>query len=246
MPRYLLLIEYHGAPYVGWQRQSNGRSIQQVIEESLGNLEPDMPRVHGAGRTDSGVHAIGQVAHVDLQRDWDPDDLLAAVNSQLVRERISVRDARSAAADFHARHDAVEREYRYRIECRKTPLAIEKGLAWHRSRDLDAGAMAEAAGLLVGTHDFTTFRSAHCQADNPRRTLRALEVTRDGTRIEVRARAQSFLHRQVRSMVGTLERVGAEAWRTGEVAEALAARDRAACGPLAPPEGLYLESVRYE
>ena len=245
MPRYRLCIEYHGGRYAGWQRQKSDRSVQQTLEDALAAVEPARPSVYGAGRTDVGVHALGQVAHVDLARDWEPERLQAAANTQLKYESIAVLDARQVAEDFHARHDAIERVYLYRITARTAPAAIERGLVWHRPENLDAENMHEAAQHLIGHHDFTTFRSTQCQASSPLRTLDEISVHRTGGQIRIRARARSFLHRQVRSMVGTLERVGAGRWKIEEVRTALEARDRTACGPVAPPDGLYLEEVRY-
>lgn len=246
MARYLLRIEYHGGGFAGWQRQNNALTVQQVLEEALVKIDPAAPTVTGAGRTDSGVHALGQMAHVDLERDWsEPRRLRNAMNAHLRQHPVSVINAWSVAETFHARFDAIERQYRYRIICRPAPPSVEQGLVWHLPWPLNASAMAEAARSLIGHHDFTTFRSAHCQASSPLRTLDALEIEADGERIEVVARARSFLHRQVRSMIGTLERVGAGAWSVADVAKVLQACDRSACGPVAPPEGLYLEYVRY-
>ncbi len=246
MARYLLRIEYRGGGFAGWQRQDSAFTVQQAVEEALAQLEPAMPKVVGAGRTDTGVHALGQMAHVDLERPWsEPRRLREAVNAHLRPHPVAVIEAREVDREFHARFDAIERQYRYQILNRPAPPAVEQGLVWHLPQPLDAGAMAEAAEGLVGRHDFTTFRSAQCQAKSPLKTLDALEVEANGDRIDVVAKARSFLHRQVRSMVGTLERVGAGAWSPADVAAALQACDRAACGPVAPPEGLYLESVRY-
>lgn len=245
MPRYRLLVEYHGGFFQGWQRQATGPTVQQALEEAIAGVCRESPTVTGAGRTDSGVHALGQVAHFDLGTDWEGGRLRDAINSQLVRSGAAVLRAERAEDDFHARFDAIERRYRYRMTARRAPLAIERGLAWHRRGELDAEAMREAAAALVGRHDFTTFRAADCQASSPVRTLDRLDVIRDGTRIEFLAEARSFLQHQVRSIVGTLERVGAGAWRSEDVGVALAARDRSACGPVAPPEGLFLEHVLY-
>ena len=245
MPRYKLTLEYHGGPFCGWQRQDNGASVQGVLEAALARLEPQAGPVIGAGRTDAGVHALGQVAHANLARDWPPDRLAAALNHHLRPHPVAVLAAERAAPDFHARFSAVERRYLYRIRDRRAPLTLEKGLVWRCLRALDADAMAEAAAHLVGRHDFTTFRAAQCQALSPVKTLDALSVTRAGDMVEVRARARSFLHNQVRSMVGTLAQVGAGRWPPEQVAQALAARDRAACGLVAPPDGLYLAAVRY-
>lgn len=261
MPRYKLTIEYHGGPFRGWQRQENGPSVQETIEKAFFKLgersesgsENEPPLVYGAGRTDAGVHAYAMTAHVDLRKEWEPFRLCEALNFHLKPQPVVVRATERAAADFHARFDAVERVYVYRIIVRRAPLSLEKGLAWRRPGALDIEAMSEAAAALVGHHDFTTFRSAQCQAQSPLKTLDALEATafplpfgEDWEReIQITARARSFLHNQVRSLVGTLERVGAGAWSPERVAEALAAADRAACGPVAPPQGLYLAEVRY-
>lgn len=244
MPRFRFLIEYHGGPFVGWQRQAAGLSVQGALEAALARLDPGAPSVTGAGRTDAGVHAAGQVAHADLARDWDGFRLAAAVNHWLRPHPVAVLAATPAAPDFHARFSAVERSYLYRIVDRAAPLALAAGLAW-RTPALDAAAMAEAAQALVGRHDFTTFRAAQCQALTPVRTLDALDVAREDGEVRIRARARSFLHNQVRSMVGALVQVGLGRWAPGRVAEALAARDRAACGPVAPPDGLCLLAVRY-
>ncbi|MEL6979098.1 MAG: tRNA pseudouridine(38-40) synthase TruA [Pseudomonadota bacterium] len=259
MPRYKLVIEYHGGPFRGWQRQENGPSVQEAIETALTKIgeisaEGAPPLVYGAGRTDAGVHALGQVAHVDLSRDWPPFRLMEALNFHLKPQPAAIRAAELADPGFHARFHAVERRYLYRIIARRAPLSLEKGLAWRRVRPLDVAAMREAAAHLIGEHDFTTFRAAQCQAQSPVKTLDALEVSDATTpgaaeswerEIRIEARARSFLHNQVRSLVGTLERVGAGAWPPQRVAAALEARDRAACGPVAPPHGLYLETVVY-
>ncbi len=245
MPRWKLTLEYHGGPFRGWQRQEDLPSVQGAVEAALRRLEPDAPGIVGAGRTDAGVHATGQVAHCDLARDWDPFRLAEALNHHLRPDPVAVLSAERAADDFHARFDAIERRYLYRVVTRRAPLTIERGLAWRVPYPLDAGAMQEAAAHLVGNHDFTTFRSSICQAKSPVKTLDALDVKAEGDEVFFEVRARSFLHNQVRSFVGTLERVGAGKWRPERVAEALAARDRAACGPVAPPDGLYLEAVRY-
>jgi tRNA pseudouridine38-40 synthase len=245
MPRYKLTLEYHGAGFVGWQRQADGASVQGALEAALGALDPGAAAPTGAGRTDAGVHALGQVAHVDLARDWDPFRLGEALNSHLRPAAVAVLAVEPAAPGFHARFDAVERRYLYRIVARRAPLTVDAGLAWRVFPPLDLDAMAAAAAALVGRHDFTTFRAAQCQALSPVKTLDALTVERAGDNVLIRARARSFLHNQVRSMVGTLAEVGRGRWTPDDVAAALAARDRAACGPVAPPEGLYLEAVRY-
>ena len=245
MPRYKLTLEYHGAPFVGWQRQDNGPSVQGALEAALRALEPDAPAIAGAGRTDAGVHATGQVAHCDLAREWEPSRLAEALNWHLKPDPVAVVLAERVADDFHARFSATGRRYLYRIVCRRAPLAIERGLAWRLPHDLDVEAMQAAADLLLGKHDFTTFRSAQCQAASPVKTLDEFRVEREGEEIRCHLAARSFLHHQVRSFVGTLERVGAGKWPVRQVAEALAARDRAACGPVAPPDGLYLSEVIY-
>jgi len=249
MPRYKLTLEYHGGPFVGWQRQENGPSVQGALEAALQALEPQAPPIAGAGRTDAGVHATGQVAHCDLEREWEPFRLAEALNWHLKPDPVAVVAAEPVADDFHARFSALRRRYLYRVICRRAPLTIEKGLAWRLAHDLDAGAMQAAANLLVGKHDFTTFRSAQCQAASPVKTLDEFRVERidgsGGDEIRFNLAARSFLHNQVRSFVGTLERVGAGKWPVERVAEALAARDRAACGPVAPPDGLYLTGVSY-
>ncbi len=250
MPRYALLIEYDGGPFAGWQRQAASLSVQGVLEAALARLEPGAGAVQGAGRTDAGVHASGQVAHADLSRDWPPFRLAAALNAQLRPHPVAVLAAAPVAPDFHARFSAVERRYAFRILNRRAPPALEKGRVWQVAHPLDAGAMAEAARSLLGRHDFTTFRAAGCQADSPLRTLDEARVTAravpGGQQITLSFRARSFLHAQVRSMVGSLERVGAGAWAPARLAGALAARDRTACGPVAPPQGLCLTGVGYE
>ena len=245
MGRYKLTLEYHGGPFVGWQRQAVGRSVQALLEEALGRLEPDVLPITGAGRTDAGVHATAQVAHCDLARDWDPFRLSEALNYHLKPDPIAVLHAERVADDFHARFSAIGRRYLYRIVCRRSPLALDTGLAWRVPHQLDPDAMNTAAEALIGRHDFTTFRSAQCQAASPVKTLDRLWVEACGTEIRIRAAARSFLHHQVRSITGTLERIGAGKWPVARMAEALAACDRAACGPMAPPDGLYLTGVDY-
>lgn len=245
MPRYKLTIEYHGGPFSGWQRQEDRPSVQGALEAALARIDPAAPTATGAGRTDAGVHATGQVAHCDLSREWDPFRLAEALNWHLKPAPVAVTAAAPAPDDFHARFDAIERRYLYRVICRRAPLTIERGLAWRVPAALDVEAMRRAAAHLVGRHDFTTFRSSICQAKSPVRTLDALEIEQLGDEIRFHVRARSFLHNQVRSFVGTLERVGAGKWPPERVARALAARDRAQCGPVAPPDGLYLAQVRY-
>lgn len=250
MSRYALRIEYDGRPFAGWQWQEAHPSVQAALETAVSRIEPVLPaRVSGAGRTDAGVHATGQVAHLDLGRAWDPARLAAALNAHLRPDPVAVVAAAQVADGFHARFDAIEREYLFRLVSRRAPLVHDRGLAWRVGHPLDLAAMRTAAAALVGHHDFTTFRSSICQAKSPVRTLDALEIDElpatSGREYRFRLRARSFLHNQVRSIVGTLERVGRGAWPPARVAEALAARDRAACGPVSPPDGLYLVAVRY-
>jgi tRNA pseudouridine38-40 synthase len=246
MPRYKLTIEYDGGPFVGWQRQENGRSIQQAIEEAILAFSGETVVVKGAGRTDAGVHALGQVAHIDLGRAWPTDTIRDALNAHLRPAPVVVLSAEAAAPDFDARFSAVRRHYLYRISDRRVPPAIERGRVWWVSVPLDADLMHQAAQALVGRHDFTTFRSAECQAKSPVKTLDRLTVSRESSEVVLRASARSFLHNQVRSMVGTLKKVGEGKWQVDAVAEALAARDRSRSGPVAPPDGLYLAAVDYE
>ena len=245
MPRYRLLIEYDGGPFVGWQRQENGCSVQQAIEEAVEKFAGERVTLRAAGRTDAGVHALGQVAHVDLARDWPADTVRDAVNAHLRPEPIVILQAETAPPDFDARFSATRRHYLYRILNRRAPAALDAGRVWTLPQPLDAGAMHRAAQALVGKHDFTTFRAAECQADSPVKTLDRLEISRAGEEIAVRASARSFLHSQVRSIVGSLVKVGEGRWPEARIAEILGARDRAACGPLAPPHGLYLATVDY-
>jgi tRNA pseudouridine38-40 synthase len=245
VPRYKLIIEYDGTPFVGWQRQNEGVSIQQVIEAAVFKFCGERTTVYGAGRTDAGVHALAQAAHLDLAKPADPFRILEALNFHLKPHPIAVLDCGEAAPDFHARFSAVERRYRYRIANRRAPLTLDRDRAWRVTVPLDAGAMHAAAQLLVGKHDFTSFRAADCQADSPVKTLDQLDVVRLGEEIEVTARARSFLHHQVRNMVGTLKLVGEGKWDARDVQAALDARDRAAAGATAPAEGLYLVAVKY-
>jgi tRNA pseudouridine38-40 synthase len=244
MARYKLFIEYDGGAFVGWQFQSEGISVQGVLQNALGKLG-ETTMVYGAGRTDAGVHAWGQVAHADLVRDWEPPVLVKAINFHVRPHRVSVLQAVRAADDFHARFDAIRRTYVYRILNRRSPPALERGRVWWIPQPLDAEAMHEAAQALVGKHDFTTFRSAACQANSPVKTLDRLNVARRGEEIEILAEARSFLHYQVRSMVGSLKLAGEGKWTRNDLATALEARERASCGPVAPPQGLYLVSVTY-
>jgi tRNA pseudouridine38-40 synthase len=245
MPRYRITVEYEGTRFVGWQRQAEGASVQQTLEEALARFTGERPRLHVAGRTDAGVHALGQVAHFDLDRDWVPDKLRDALNHWVKPNAISVLAAEAVADDFHARFSATERAYLYRILNRRAPPALDKDRVWWVAAPLDAGAMAEAARELVGRHDFSTFRAALCQASSPVRTLDVLEVSRRGEEIHVAARARSFLHHQVRNMVGSLKLVGEGKWTAADLRAALEARNRARGGPTAPAAGLYLTGVRY-
>jgi tRNA pseudouridine38-40 synthase len=249
MPRYALRIEYHGGPFAGWQRQAGQPSVQEAVETALRALEPEAPGIAAAGRTDAGVHATGQVAHADLSRDWDPFRLSEALNWHLKPAPVAVLGARRVPDDFHARFSATERRYLFRLIARRAPLTHDKGLAWQVLNPLDAGAMRKAAAHLIGRHDFTTFRSALCQSASPVKTLDEITIEEvalpQGMEYRFRLRARSFLHNQVRSIVGTLERVGAGAWRPDLVKDALEAKDRAACGPVCPPQGLYLTGVSY-
>ena len=245
MPRYKLTIEYNGAPFVGWQRQTNGLSVQQVLEEAFERLCGQKTVVHGAGRTDAGVHARGQVAHVNFERDWRTDVVRDGANAHLRPHPVAVLSAERVDDDFEARFSAVQRHYVYEIRDRRAPLTFEAGLAWHIKRRLDDRAMHEAAQLLLGKHDFSTFRDSECQADSPLRTLDRLDVVREGDAVRVYASARSFLHRQVRSMVGSLEHVGGGRWTAADLRAALDARDRSRCGIVAPSDGLYLLRVDY-
>lgn len=245
MARYKLTIEYDGRPFVGWQRQANGLSIQEAIEGAILALSGETRVVHAAGRTDAGVHASGQVAHVDLARDWRADKLRDALNAHLRLFPISIVTAQSVGPDFEARFSAVKRHYLYRILNRRAKPALMRGLVWHVARPLDARAMHEGAQLLLGRRDFTTFRAAECQANSPIRTLDVLDVARADDMIEIRASALSFLHHQVRSLVGSLEHVGSGKWRADDLRAALEARDRARCGAVAPACGLFLVRVDY-
>jgi len=245
MPRHRLTIEYDGASYSGWQRQANGPSIQQALEEAIARLDPSAPHVGGAGRTDAGVHARGQVAHVDLSREWAGWRLREAINAHLVNKRIAVVEASPVAEDFDARRSAVARHYRYVVVNRRAPLVFERALAWLVKKPLRVAPMREAAQVLIGRHDFSTFRDAQCQANSPLRTLDYFRVEAEGETIRFDVGARSFLHRQVRSMVGSLVEVGLEKWRVADFRSAFEAADRRRCGPVAPPDGLYLMRVDY-
>jgi tRNA pseudouridine38-40 synthase len=246
MPRYKLTLEYDGSGFSGWQRQDSSPSVQQVVEEAAQAIDGEPVQVIGAGRTDSGVHALGQVAHLDFRKAYRADRVRDALNAHLRPHAVSVLHAEEAASSFHARFDATSRSYLYRIQNRRPDLALDRGRAWRIAAPLDAAAMHEAAQVLVGKHDFSTFRDSHCQADTPVKTLDAISISREGEEIAVRTTARSFLHRQVRSMVGSLVDVGRGRETVGWIADILKAADRTACGPVAPAEGLYLVSVGYE
>jgi tRNA pseudouridine38-40 synthase len=245
MPRYKLLIEYDGMPFVGWQVQHNGVSVQGLLTSAVAAFCGEIVHVQGAGRTDAGVHALGQVAHIDLTRPRDTDTIRDAINAHLRPRPIAVLAAEGVADDFDARFSARQRHYLYRIINRRPDLTLDTGRAWRISRPLDASAMHAAAQRLVGRHDFTTFRAAECQAKSPVKTLDRLDVERDRDEVRIRASARSFLHHQVRSMVGSLVQVGEGRWSADDVARALAARDRNDCGPVALADGLYLVKVDY-
>jgi tRNA pseudouridine38-40 synthase len=245
MTRYKLVIEYDGTPFVGWQFQAVGRSVQQALEEAIQRFCGESVRIQGAGRTDTGVHATHQVAHVDLGREWPADTVRDAINAHLRPAPVAILAASRVADDFNARTSAVRRHYLYRIVSRRAPLALDANRAWLVKWRLDAGAMQEAAQLLVGRHDFSTFRAAECQAASPVKTLDRLDVEGIGDEIRIFATARSFLHHQVRSMVGSLQLVASGKWSAGDLRAALESRDRSRCGPMAPPTGLYLIGVDY-
>lgn len=252
MPRFALLIEYDGTPFAGWQAQADQPSVQGAIEAALARLDPGFAagaRIAAAGRTDAGVHATGQVAHADLTRDWDPFRLSEALNWHLKPAPVSILRAARVDDDFHARFSALERRYLFRLIARRAPVTHDRGRVWQVLNPLDLDALRAGAAHLIGRHDFTTFRSTMCQSASPIKTLDEISITGhdipEGREYRFCLRARSFLHNQVRSIVGTLERVGAGAWPPERVAEALAARDRAACGPVCPPQGLYLTGVGY-
>jgi tRNA pseudouridine38-40 synthase len=245
MPRYKLTVEYDGRPFAGWQIQADQLTVQGLLTAAVEALSVDKTLVQGAGRTDAGVHARAQVAHVDLSKEWDTDTIRDALNAHLRPHPIAILAAERAADDFNARTSAIRRHYLYRIINRRADLTLEAGRAWRVPRPLDAAAMHKAAQRLIGKHDFTTFRSTECQAKSPVKTLDILKVERSGEDVYVASVARSFLHNQVRSMVGSLVPVGEGKWSPDDLAKALEARDRAACGPVAPPDGLYLMKVDY-
>jgi tRNA pseudouridine38-40 synthase len=245
MPRYRLTVEYDGRGYAGWQRQENGPSIQGALEEAIFRLSGERVNVTGAGRTDAGVHARGQVAHFDISRQYPAETIRDALNAHVRPQAIAVLDAALAAPDFHARFSAMARIYEYRILCRRAPPALDAGHVWHVSRRLDSAAMQAGARFLIGQHDFTSFRAAECQAKSPVKTLDTFDIRAEDNEIRCETRARSFLHHQVRSMVGTLKLVGEGKYPPEQVARILAARDRSTCGPVAPAEGLTLMRVEY-
>ncbi len=244
--RWRIIVEYDGSPFVGWQRQDNGPSVQGALEAAIKAFSHQIVTVAGAGRTDAGVHALGQVAHFDLDKAFAADTVRDALNHFLRPDPVVVRLAEEATPAFHARFDAIKRHYLYRILNRRAQPALDAGRVWHVAHPLDAGAMHAAAQALIGQHDFTTFRASECQAKSPVKTLDVLDVARYGEEIEICAGARSFLHNQVRSMVGTLKLVGEGKWRAKQVEDALEACERSACGPVAPPQGLYLMKVDYD
>jgi tRNA pseudouridine38-40 synthase len=245
VPRYKLTIEYDGAPFAGWQIQADRPTVQGVLAAAIEALSGEKTPVQGAGRTDAGVHARGQVAHVDLAKDWDTDTVRDALNAHLRPHPVAILAAERVMEGFNARTSAVKRHYLYRIINRRADLTLDDGYAWRVPRPLDAAAMHAAAQRLIGKHDFTTFRSTECQAKSPVKTLDVLSVARAGDDVTVRASARSFLHSQVRSMVGSLVMAGEGKWSPDDLAHVLAARDRTACGQVAPPDGLYLMRVDY-
>lgn len=249
MPRYALKLEYDGAPFAGWQRQADQPSVQGAVEAALAKLERGVPSIAAAGRTDAGVHALGQVAHCDMAKEWDPFRLSEALNYHLKPQPVAVVACARVADDFHARFSALERQYLFRLVTRRAPVVHDAGKVWQVQNALALEPMQRAARYLLGRHDFTTFRASICQADSPVKTLDELTIEEmdypSGREFRFHVRARSFLHNQVRSFVGTLERVGAGAWAPEDVKAALEARDRAACGPVCPPQGLYLARVGY-
>jgi len=245
MPRYKVTIEYDGRHLVGWQRQANGPSVQQHIEEAIQKFCGEDIRIQGAGRTDAGVHALGQVATFDLEKDHSPFTVMNAINQHVKPAPVAIVDCERVDEEFNARFSATARHYLYRIINRRAPLTVDEGLAWHVKKELDSDAMAEAATVFVGQHDFTSFRAAACQANSPVKTLSKLEISRFDDEIQVRLSARSFLHNQVRAMVGTLSLVGHGQWSKADVQAALDAKDRQKAGPNAPPHGLYLTDVDY-
>ncbi len=250
MPRYAFKIEYNGAPFNGWQRQPGQPTVQGAIEDAIRKIEPGFDTIAAAGRTDTGVHANGQVAHADLKRDWEPFRLSEALNYHLKPHPVAILEAALVPEDWHARFSAIERRYLFRLVSRRAPLAHERGLVWQINYPLDLDVMQQAAQILIGKHDFTTFRSTICQAASPVKTLDEARIESTprpyGTDYLFHFRARSFLHNQIRSFVGSLVQVGAGSWEPAQMQHALDARDRAACGPVCPPQGLYLSEVQYD
>ena len=250
MPRFALKIEYNGLQFSGWQRQADQTTVQGQIERALSKLEPGVPSIAAAGRTDAGVHGLGQVAHCDMAKEWAPERLMGALNFHLKPDPISVVDCRAVDQDFHARFSAQSRSYLFRLVCRRAPVTHDAGLVWQVGHSLNVYAMRQGAAHLIGHHDFTTFRSVMCQSKSPVKSIDRIDISAMdypmGTEVRFNVHARSFLHNQVRSIVGTLERVGAGAWDPDRVKAALEAHDRAACGPVCPPQGLYLEHVGYD
>jgi tRNA pseudouridine38-40 synthase len=243
--RWRLTVEYDGGPFMGWQRQDHGPSVQAALELALQRMTGEQVVVHAAGRTDAGVHALAMAAHVDVAKPFTPHRLTEGLNALVRPQPVSILAAEPVADDWHARFSCVGRRYRYRILSRRPPPALDSGRVWHIPVSLDLEAMQAGAAQLVGRHDFTTFRSAHCQSDSPIKTLDGLEVSRAGDEIHVAAAARSFLHHQVRSMVGCLALVGRGQWQAGDIGKALSARDRSALGLNAPPQGLYFVAALY-
>jgi tRNA pseudouridine38-40 synthase len=243
--RFALTVEYDGRPFMGWQRQDHGPSVQAAIERAAREISGESIAVHAAGRTDAGVHGLGMRAHLDVTRTITPFRLMEALNAKLRPDPVAILECEEVPDDWHARFSCLARHYEYRIVTRRAPLTWERGLAWRVPHELDGAAMADAAQVLVGRHDFTTFRSAHCQADSPLRTLDRLDVTQDGDRISIFASARSFLHHQVRSMVGCLGLVGQGKWSKADLKAALDAADRTALGFNAPSDGLYFVRADY-
>lgn len=245
MPRYKLTIEYDGGPFQGWQRQDNGPSVQEALEKAAAKLDGAPVVVQGAGRTDSGVHALGQVAHLDLVKDLSEDKVRDAINFHLKPNPVAIIEAERVDEDFHARFSAINRAYLHRIIDRRVPLTLDRGQAWRVPKRLDADAMHAAAQFLIGTHDFTTFRDAQCQAESPVKSIDKASVSRLGEEVQITVEARSFLHRQVRSITGSLVEVGLGKWTPKDLKAALDAAERKRCGPVAPPDGLYLTAVDY-
>lgn len=246
MPRYRITVEYDGGPFCSWQMQDNGPSVQAALVEALHKLAGEHVQVFGAGRTDAGVHARGQVAHFDLCSSWRVDKVRDGLNFHLKPAPVAVLDVVEVDDEFHARFSATKRHYVYKIIARRPPLTVDRGRAWRVTKPLDVKAMQEAGQALCGTHDFTTFRSAHCQAKSPVKSIDVVKVSQDRETIQIEVSARSFLHNQVRSIAGSLKMVGEGAWTVADFRRALEAADRSRCGPVAPPDGLYLVRVDYD